>query len=391
MADAKALPVFAFTDERIQVQQLRGYLKQHGASIEEEGPADFSENLLGLVKELGIVGRLESDKETEMILSSVSSLVVAVTPESAVKIVDELCKQLSSDSFQGLGWSSNVGAAVRILSNLFHGFNIFPRVQYALFVALVKLCGRARIIGDLNVSLEQVNEYIKKWSLNKEQHRNLLRDIHVALINDQKADQAAKAMMALLGTYTDEDAQSAVDDAHECVRTAIVDPKSFSFDHLLRLEAVRVLGKKDPVMFEVLKLFSEGTLKDYHDFVQKHPNFVKEKLHVDESVLVKKMRLLTLMTMAEKNNVILLKDLAREVAMEDGEELEEFIIEAIQVNAITGKVDEIRRELHITSMQHRSFGRPQWELLQKRLIMLIDNLKEAHRNIGSVIPEEDSS
>lgn len=50
-------------------------------------------------------------------------------------------------------------------------------------------------------------------------------------------------MMALLGTYTDEDASSAVDDAHECVRTAIVDPKSFSFDHLLRLEAVRVLGK----------------------------------------------------------------------------------------------------------------------------------------------------
>ena len=72
------------------------------------GPKDFEENLLGLVKQLGILGHLDSDKETEMILSSVSSLIVVVPPESAVTIVEEMCKQVSSESFQGLGWSSNV-------------------------------------------------------------------------------------------------------------------------------------------------------------------------------------------------------------------------------------------------------------------------------------------
>lgn len=37
MADTKALPVFAFTEDRVQAQQLRAYLKEHGATIEEDG------------------------------------------------------------------------------------------------------------------------------------------------------------------------------------------------------------------------------------------------------------------------------------------------------------------------------------------------------------------
>lgn len=61
--------------------------------------------------------------------------------------------------------------------------------------------------------------------------------------------------------------------------------------------------QSDPMMHEVLNLFAEGTLKDYCAFVAKHPYFISEKLHVDDAVLIRKMRLLTLMTMAEKSEV----------------------------------------------------------------------------------------
>lgn len=389
MADTKALPVFAFTDVATQAQELRVYLKQHGADVDENGPAETEANVLGVVKGVDIIGDLENDKEVEMILSSISSLIVAVSPEAVFEVVDEFCKQLSSDKFQGQGWSSNAGAAVRTLSNLFFGFNKHPSIQYVIFTALVKLCGRARIIGDLDVSTEKIDEYIKKWSLNKQQQRSLLRLIHSALLQDHRADQAAKTMTVLLGTYTDADASSALDDARECVRTAVVDPKSFSFDYLLRLEAVKLLEKSDPLMHEVLRLFSEGTLKDYRSFATKHPTFIKEKLQVDEDVLVKKMRLLTLMSMAEKSSVISLGELAKEIDIPEGEDLEEFIIEAIQINAITGKINEMKKELNVSSLQHRSFGRPQWEALQKRLIALINNLKATHENIRNIqIPDE---
>ncbi|VDK67864.1 unnamed protein product [Litomosoides sigmodontis] len=384
MADTKALPVFAFTDDRIQLQQLREYMRKHGSPMNEKGPADFSENLEELVKSVAVLGSLESEKEVEMILNSISSLIVVLTPEAAEKIINEFCQQLSSENFKGTGWNSNASSAVRTLSNLFFAFNKHPRVQHALYVALVSLCGRARIIGDLDTSTEKVNEYISRWSLDQKQQRSLLRLIHWALIHDGRADQAAKTMTALLRTYTDADAVSAIEDARECVRTAIVDPKSFSFDHLLRLSAVQLLEKSDPLMHEVLKLFSQGTLKDYQTFVMKHPTFISEKLHVDDTVLIKKMRLLTLMDMAEKKAVISLHDLSLEVDIPENEELEEFIIEAIRINAISGKINELKKELNVTSLQHRRFGRPQWELLRQRLITLIGSLSASHENIKNV-------
>lgn len=68
-------------------------------------------------------------------------------------------------------------------------------MQHALYVTLVALCGRARIIGDLDTSTEKVNEYINRWSLDQKQQRSLLRLIHWALIRDGRADQAAKVSL----------------------------------------------------------------------------------------------------------------------------------------------------------------------------------------------------
>lgn len=110
-------------------------------------------------------------------------------------------------------------------------------------------------------------------------------------------------MTELLGTYTEADAGTAMEDAKECVRSAVVDPKSFSFDHLLHLRPVMLLEKADPQMHTALKLFAEGTLTDYRQFVDKNQTFVKDSLRVDEATLIKKMRLLTLMSMAEKSTV----------------------------------------------------------------------------------------
>lgn len=50
-------------------------------------------------------------------------------------------------------------------------------------------------------------------------------------------------MTNLLKTYNKSDAAKAREDARECVRTAVIDPKAFTFDHLLNLNAVKHLEK----------------------------------------------------------------------------------------------------------------------------------------------------
>uniref|UniRef100_A0A1I7TDZ2 PCI domain-containing protein n=1 Tax=Caenorhabditis tropicalis TaxID=1561998 RepID=A0A1I7TDZ2_9PELO len=249
------------------------------------------------------------------------------------------------------------------------------------------MCAEARLIGELECSLETLQDRFNTWRTPVEGQREILRAVHSALLVDQRADQAAKCfqvMTALLGTYTEKDAAAARDDAMECVRTAVVDPKSFSFDHLERLSAVKALKTSDPLMFIALELFISGTLKDYQNFVAKNPKFVTEHLKVDETILLKKIRLLTLMSLAEEKNEISLDELAKQLDIHADETLEEFVIDAIQVNAISGKINEMARTLVVSSYQHRRFGSEQWVLLEKRLKVLIANLKQTHNNVHEV-------
>jgi len=384
MADTKALPVFAFVDDRSQSAELRSYLNQLGGKLDENGPMELAANVLELVNSVGVIGKIESDKEVEMLLSSISSLIVAIPTEKVPEIVFGLCDQLEQPEFGGTGWTSNAGAAVRVLSNLFWGFSTQPAVQHRLYMALLTLCSRAHLMTDLPADVDTLKKHIANWKLSTEQQRKLLRQVHEALLSNQRADEAAKVMIALLGTYTEADAAGAQEDARECVRTAVVDPKSFSLDHLLRLSAVAQLEKGDPAMHEVLRLFATGNLTAYRQFVTANPTFVSEKLRVDEAVLVRKIRLLTLMSLAENNKMVPLSELSRQLDIEEGEPLEEFIIDAIQVNAITGKIDEVNRQLLVTGYQHRTFGRPQWEQLQQRLISLIGSLKSVDSNLKNL-------
>ncbi|EYB88583.1 hypothetical protein Y032_0244g3513 [Ancylostoma ceylanicum] len=365
MADHKILPVFAFIDDGEQLQQLREYLNTVGkAKLDPKGPPDVSDNLADICTQLTVMGACPHPVEVDYILNSICSLMVLVPAERALEVVSAFCKAITPAHFKGLGWNSNAGHAVHVLSNLFRGFAAHPKIQETLYRSLVSMCSEARMIGELDCSTETLQKQFKQWGTSLEGQRDILRLVHVGLLEDHKADQAAKVMIMLLGTYTEEDAAQAREDAIECVRTAVVDPKSFSFDHLQRLCAVKALKKSDPLMYSALELFISGTLKDYRAFVKAHPEFVGEKLKVDEAVLLKKIRLLTLMTIAEGNNVIQLDNLAEELDLPSNDQLEEFIIDAIQVNAISGKLNEMTRTLVVSSFQHRQFGREQWQTLQ---------------------------
>ena len=52
---------------------------------------------------------------------------------------------------------------------------------------------------------------------------------------------ATKVMIELLGTYTEDNASQARDDAHKCIVTCLADPNTFLMDHLLSLKPVKFL------------------------------------------------------------------------------------------------------------------------------------------------------
>ncbi|KHJ85403.1 hypothetical protein OESDEN_14871, partial [Oesophagostomum dentatum] len=221
MADHKILPVFAFIDDGDQLQQLREYLNNVGkAKLDPKGPPDVSDNLLDLCSQLTVMGACPHPVEVDYILNSVCSLMVLVPAERAPEVVGAFCKAITPAHFKGLGWNSNAGHAVHVLSNLFRGFAAHPKIQEMLYRSLVAMCSEAHMIGELDCSTETLQKQFKQWGTSLEGQRDILRLVHIGLLEDQKADQAAKVMIMLLGTYTEKDAAQARDDAIECVRTA---------------------------------------------------------------------------------------------------------------------------------------------------------------------------
>uniref|UniRef100_A0A915CNF9 PCI domain-containing protein n=1 Tax=Ditylenchus dipsaci TaxID=166011 RepID=A0A915CNF9_9BILA len=353
---AHTIGVLAEQTEQFQVDQLRQFYVNKGISIEKTGSDDIYESVMELLNASDFIATIPSEKDVELLLNALFSLIITFQGEQVLQLVQKFCQLVTNKNYQGQGWQSNAGVAVRVLSNFFHFHADQPELQIIELVHLLKLCGRAHLTSFLDTSAEKIDEYAVKWRLSLDQKRELLRLWHSSLLEDGRHDAAAEVMTALLKTYA-EDADSAKEDARECVRTAVIDPNSFAFDHLLRLSAVKRLEQTDSQMHQILKIFVEGRLNDYKNFIAKNPSFVKEQMGVDEGILEKKIKMLTLISMAETTQVLSLTDISKALDIPDEEELEEFIIDVIRMKAINGKIDE------------------------KRLSSLLGGLKWAHANI----------
>ncbi|KAK6040142.1 hypothetical protein COOONC_22353 [Cooperia oncophora] len=135
MADHKILPVFAFIDDGEQLQQLREYLNNVGkAKLDPKGSPDVSENLIDICSQLTVMGACPHPVEVDFILNSICSLMVLVPAEKALTVVSAFCNAITPAHFKGLGWNSNAGHAVHVLSNLYRGFAAHPRIQVSDFL-----------------------------------------------------------------------------------------------------------------------------------------------------------------------------------------------------------------------------------------------------------------
>lgn len=273
------LGVFGAKDEDTIIDELHEYFKGKGVVLDATS-RDLFQNVKQFVSATQKIAPSLTEKDVEQLLNAIFNLSVTLPIEQSLEFTKQLCEVFKTPAFKGTGWNSHAGVAVRILSNIFHLFTDRPEFQLFTFKTLLEIAGQANITNSIDVSLETVEQHIAEWKLNVEDKREILRRLHNALISDKRTNTAFEVMMALLQTYTKVDADNAKEDARECVRTAIVDPNSFSVDHLLRLNAVQSLEKSDPKIHQLLLLFSTGKLSDYRRFISENSTFIRDHLKV---------------------------------------------------------------------------------------------------------------
>ncbi|XP_063397935.1 eukaryotic translation initiation factor 3 subunit M-like [Mytilus trossulus] len=363
-----SIPVFIDLPINEQVLELRGYLKEVGADISAEA---LEGNSLGDLRQIIEASKylwenLNIDADLEMTMNSIISLVLVLPPDQIQEPVLQFCEAVAKSS----SGDKRASLRIKLLSNLFSGLDEKSSSRADVYLCLVKLAHQTDLLYLVNTNLTNVKKWAKQWDVSSTKYQNILRSLHDALLDTKTSEAATKVMIDLLGTYTEDNASQAKNDAHRCIVTHLADPNTFLMDHLLLLKPVKFL--EGELIHDLLSIFVSGTITQYQQFYKTNTDFVKS-LGLSHDQNLRKMRMLTFMQMSENKKELDYSVIQKELDLQESE-IEEFIIDILRTKSVRVKIDQMQKKVVIHSSIHRQFGRQHWQMIQQSLLHWRDNL-----------------
>jgi len=168
------------------------------------------------------------------------------------------------------------------------------------------------------------------------------------------------------------------------LKAALLSSTHFDFHDLTSLPTIQALSDSHPVYAELLEVVSEKELEDYNDFRDEHDGFLEES-ELDNSKIHRKMRLLTLASLAASTNTRELEYKRISKALQvPSEDVEMWVIDVIRAGLVEGKLSQQKQVFLIHRTTYRVFGEKQWREVATRL----DTWKESLRGVLEVVRRE---
>ncbi|XP_029904433.1 eukaryotic translation initiation factor 3 subunit M [Myripristis murdjan] len=372
-----SVPAFIDITEEDQASELRAYIKAKGADISEENSEGGLHVDLAQIIEACDVCLKDDDKDVESVMNSIVSLLLILETEKQEALIESLCEKLVK-----FREGERPSLRMQLLSNLFHGMDENTPVRYTVFCSLIKVAATCNAIAFIPTDLDQVRKWIIDWNLNTEKKHTLLRLVYEALVDCKKSEAAAKVMVELLGSYTEDNASQARVDAHRCIVRALKDPNTFLFDHLLTLKPVRFL--EGELIHDLLTIFVSAKLAAYVKFYQSNKDFI-DSLGLSHEQNMAKMRLLTFMGMAVEFKEISFDTMQQELQI-GADDVEAFVIDAVRTKMVYCKIDQTQRKVVVSHSTHRTFGKQQWQQLYDSLSSWKANLATVKSSLQALSP-----
>ncbi|XP_060622476.1 eukaryotic translation initiation factor 3 subunit M isoform X1 [Anolis sagrei] len=370
-----SVPAFIDITEEDQAAELRAYLKSKGAEISEENSEGGLHIDLAQIIEACDVCLRDDDKDVESVMNSVVSLLLILEPDKQEALIESLCEKLVK-----FREGERPSLRLQLLSNLFHGMDKNTPARYTVYCSLLKVASSCGAIQYIPTELEQVRKWISDWNLTTEKKHTLLRLLYDVLVDCKKSDNAAKVMVELLGSYTEDNASQARVDAHRCIVRALKDPTTFLFDHLLALKPVKFL--EGELIHDLLTIFVSAKLASYVRFYQNNKDFI-DSLGLLHEQNMAKMRLLTFMGMAVESKEISFDTMQQELQI-GADDVEAFVIDAVKTKMVHCKIDQTQRKVVVSCSTHRTFGKQQWQQLYDTLNFWKQNLNQVKNSLLSL-------
>ncbi len=313
---------------------------------------------------------------------------------------DNLSKPIVSSPING------PGLALNVLTTIFNLLQPENEVRFNVFQAILRLIKTSGLFEVLKPQLNKLDAWIAEWEVMRKTSASCLdnsRMLLKMLVMKSKlytlwyfraiyADidrQSYQYILKGLRTFDPKDSseinsKEAQSLSLRALKAALLSNTHFDFSDITTLPTVQALSDSQPVYSELLEIFSEKELEDYNDFRDEHEGWI-EKEGLDNSKLHRKMRLLTMASLAASTSSKELEYKKISKALQiPPEDVEMWVIDVIRAGLIEGKLSQQKQVFLVHRTTYRVFGEKQWREIATR----VDQWKMTFRSIKEVISRE---
>ncbi|KAI9681642.1 MAG: hypothetical protein M1829_000841 [Trizodia sp. TS-e1964] len=279
------------------------------------------------------------------------------------KVCANLSKPLTSSPANG------AGLALSILTTIFNILAPDNETRHHVFKEILKHVKKNGMFETLKSQLKNLDQWIEEWDIDDEEQRELFLEIAEAAQESGEESQCYTYLLRALRTYDLKESSTAEASklALRALTSALLQPLHFDFHDLTTLDSIQSLKNTHPTHFELLEIFDSENLDDYDDFRDEHDGFVEEN-NLDNTILYRKMRLLTLASLAAAtpSRALPYARIAKALRV-SAADVEMWVIDVVRAGLVEGKLSQLNQTFLIHRATYRSFGVKQWQEVASRL------------------------
>ncbi|KAI9759428.1 MAG: hypothetical protein M4579_002342 [Chaenotheca gracillima] len=296
------------------------------------------------------------------------------------KVCQNLSKPITSAGANG------PGMALSTLTTIFNIMQPDDETRYNVFLEILRVVRNYGLWELIKPQLKNLDRWIIEWESDEEDQRKLFLEI-ASVARDVGEDEAGyQYVVRALRTFSPSESSTpqAQALALRALNVALSQPNHFDFYDLTSTDSIQALRKSSPIAFELLEIFNAKQLDDYDDFTSEHNDFL-ESQELDDAVLRRKMRLLTLASLAAStpSRSLPYASIARALQV-PGDDVEMWVIDVIRAGLVEGRLSQLEKTFLVHRSTYRVFGEKQWREVATRL----DTWKESLKGVLAVVKAE---
>ena len=331
------------------------------ADAESEASAPSTTNKDDVLKKLvGASSVLNNAPERELQAAYNLLIHLISQAEDPDMFISRICQYLT----QPITASPHNGAglALGILGTLFNTVEPDDETRYFVLLAIVDVIKGSRNFETLQPQLKGLEDWISEWECDPAQARKLYLAISDAAAAATEPAQSYIYLLKTLRTLQNEASSAEARTlSQRALKAALQDPTHFDFQDLTALDSIQALRKSDETLFELLELFSSENYEELQEFKETNDDFLSSAT-LDEDILDRKMRLLTLASLASHaadSRTLPYAQIARALSIPSAD-VEMWVIDCIRSGLVEGKLSQSGQVFLVHRCSYRNFGEKQW-------------------------------